>query len=133
MTYSKDTKIIVRNLTRLENKSEPIFKKLKQPYTEIKIHNNKFYISKIDTNDNCFTRSYYDTNETYLCSEFKIIERNINEYKDILKRFQSNYENIKSKLGIKSLKQNNEEFNNMILETEDKLDKLLNKYIDTLL
>ena len=46
MTYSKDTKIIVRNLTRLENKSEPILKKLTQPSTEIKIHNNKFYISK---------------------------------------------------------------------------------------
>jgi hypothetical protein len=78
---------------------------------------------------NCLQRIYYDDEiDIGIVFKTECIERDMKTHKKTLDYLLNNHEELKRELGGRLFRSDNISFKNLILETEEKLDTLLNKF-----
>ena len=97
--------------------------------TNIKVHQLTPNDPEFIYNLNCLDRYYFDDdlydNIIYRCNKIK---REIEQYKDILDNLLNNIVQIKKDLGLKLFRSDNLWFKTEMLDTQKRLDKLINFY-----
>lgn len=101
--------------------------------TDVPDMNNKYHVTILKTEDrltyNCLTAGYWDDNADYIKKELYFIQRYINNTKDDIDNVTCNYDEIKRRIGIKTLRSDNKYIKELILDTGKQLEDLKNKYI----
>lgn len=133
-------KTTLKNLyNTIELEATPLFDKLKQPYTGLKLNivDGKKYISLYKTNYKNDALNYTSHDENYdikrelrrLCSTCYFLDKKIKGHKEDLDKLLNHRKEIIETIGIDLFNEDNKSFKKMMLATLQDLNKLKHKYI----
>ena len=125
---------IVENYERVDRRVNEFLNKLKKNNTMLQIKQidekiSHVYVTPDNTSDsNCLHMKYYDDEIDFgIVLQCEFIERDMKSHKQTLDMLLKNHKEIKENLGGRLFRSDNLYFKKIILETENKLDALLNK------
>jgi len=134
-TYHKKVNEIKSLYEELEKETDEFFSKLKKNKSKLVIskNNNKKYVllCTIETEYNITsltTNGFEDKDESRIKDAYRFINRDIIQYKKWLDDLMDNYEEIKNRIGIETLRSDNKLFKEMILNTQKDLHNLISEF-----
>jgi hypothetical protein len=135
MSNNKKVNEIKSLCENLEKEAHEFFSKFKKDKTELVIteQNNKKFVSirTLETDYNITSLSIHgfeDYDESHIKNAYYFINRDIIQYKEWLNDLIDNYEEIKNRIGVETLRSDNKSFKEMILDTHKKLHNLRCEY-----
>lgn len=133
--YTKQVCQIKELYETLVKETDEFFSKMKKEKTELVIKeiDNKKHVSIIPIDRETNTTSldahgFEDYDEYHIKDTYYFINKDINIYTEWVDELTNNYEELKSRIGIAQLRDDNKYTKNVILETLQRLHTLKNEY-----